>query len=170
MYGPSGLAGLQFNNIGELEFGYDQGVITNVLVMSDFMACFPLTPFQKGFMTACLKLVIFLIGSIFQTLSTTLTHLFIGCLLSGFGVGALSMLAVLYISKISPPNTGGNPLSGLKIGVTVRFETETSEHERTWCKQTELATKLVGGSEPLVEDFPSSIMKGVVRALNTTDV
>ncbi|PPR04388.1 hypothetical protein CVT24_013217 [Panaeolus cyanescens] len=160
-YGPSGVKGLLFNkyalgcalfaSLGGLEFGYDQGVIANILVMSDFMARFPLTPFQKGAMTACLELgalagvlftgttadrhsrrrsivsacIIFLIGSIFQTLSSTLTHLFIGRLLGGIGVGALSMLAPLYISEISPPEIRGSLLSleqlSIVTGVVVGF-------------------------------------------------
>ncbi|KAF5355078.1 hypothetical protein D9756_005758 [Leucocoprinus leucothites] len=57
-YGPGGLLGLKHNyhallcaffaSIGGLEFGYDQGVIANVLVMSDFIHRWPVTPLQKG--------------------------------------------------------------------------------------------------------------------------
>ena len=61
-YGPSGVAGLLDNHytlasaalasIGGLLFGYDQGVIANVLVMKDFLRQFPLSPWEKGVMSA----------------------------------------------------------------------------------------------------------------------
>ena len=64
-YGPSGLAGLRHNqyalwcavfaSIGGLTFGYDQGVIANVLVMKDFMARWPIGPWEKGLMSACVS-------------------------------------------------------------------------------------------------------------------
>jgi len=60
-YGPTGLAGLRHNHyallctvlasIGGLTFGYEQGVIANVLVMQDFMQRWPITPWQKGAMS-----------------------------------------------------------------------------------------------------------------------
>ena len=60
-YGPGGLAGLFHNrytlqcaifaSIGGLSFGYDQGVIANVLVMKDFMKRFPITAWQVGLMS-----------------------------------------------------------------------------------------------------------------------
>ena len=61
-YGPSGLAGLWHNqyallcavfaSIGGLTFGYDQGVIANVLVMKDFVARWPIGAWEKGLMSA----------------------------------------------------------------------------------------------------------------------
>ena len=66
-YGPSGLAGLRHNqyalwcavfaSIGGLTFGYDQGVIANVLVMKDFTARWPIGPWEKGLMSACVSQV-----------------------------------------------------------------------------------------------------------------
>ena len=61
-YGPTGLAGLWANtytlrcavfaSIGGLTFGYDQGVIANVLVMSDFKTRWPVGPWELGLMSA----------------------------------------------------------------------------------------------------------------------
>ena len=61
-YGPTGLAGLWANtytlrcavfaSIGGLTFGYDQGVIANVLVMKDFRARWPVGPWELGLMSA----------------------------------------------------------------------------------------------------------------------
>lgn len=60
-YGPAGLAGLRANayalrcavfaSIGGLTFGYDQGVIANVLVMEDFVARWPIGPWERGLMS-----------------------------------------------------------------------------------------------------------------------
>ncbi|TRM68921.1 major facilitator superfamily domain-containing protein [Schizophyllum amplum] len=143
-YGPSGLSGLLHNryallcavvaSIGGLSFGYDQGVIANILVMQDFVEEFPVTPLQKGILTAVLELgaligalaagvladrysrrhsifvacVIFLIGSLFQCLAHSLFDLFVGRAVGGVAVGALSMLSPLYISEVSPPELRGS--------------------------------------------------------------
>lgn len=60
-YGPRGITGLLrsryavgcalFASIGGLSFGYDQGVIANVLVMRDFLARWPVGPWEKGLMS-----------------------------------------------------------------------------------------------------------------------
>ena len=61
-YGQPGLAGLLrnkytlacalFASIGGLTFGYDQGVIANVLVMKDFLERWPdVGPWEKGVMS-----------------------------------------------------------------------------------------------------------------------
>lgn len=61
-YGPGGLTGLLHNSfalraavfasIGGLLFGYDQGVVANILVMKDFLDRWPITPLEKGLMSA----------------------------------------------------------------------------------------------------------------------
>ena len=60
-YGPPGLRGLLqnsfafrcslFASLGGLTFGYDQGVIANVLVMKDFVSRWPIGPWEKGLMS-----------------------------------------------------------------------------------------------------------------------
>jgi hypothetical protein len=62
-YGPTGLAGLcantytlrcaVFASLGGLTFGYDQGVIANVLVMQDFRTRWPVGPWELGLMSTC---------------------------------------------------------------------------------------------------------------------
>ena len=64
VYGPEGLAGLAYNyyalacarfaSLGGLTFGYDQGVIANVLVMKDFRLRWALTDWQEGVMSELL--------------------------------------------------------------------------------------------------------------------
>lgn len=41
-----------FASLGGMTFGYDQGVIANVLIMKDFMSRFPLTSTQIGILSA----------------------------------------------------------------------------------------------------------------------
>ncbi|KAF9262631.1 general substrate transporter [Marasmius fiardii PR-910] len=160
-YGPTGFRGLRHNSyalhcalfasIGGLSFGYDQGVIANVLVMKDFMARWPITPLQKGIMTAVLELgalmgaltagvltdkysrrssifvacLIFCIGSAFQCGATNLGYLFVGRAVGGIGVGALSMLSPLYMAEISPPEVRGSLLAleqfSIVLGVVLGF-------------------------------------------------
>ena len=45
-----------FASIGGLTFGYDQGVIANVLVMKDFIARWHLSAWDTGLMSASLFL------------------------------------------------------------------------------------------------------------------
>ncbi|KIY50724.1 general substrate transporter, partial [Fistulina hepatica ATCC 64428] len=162
-YGPSGVVGLLHNryallcalfaSIGGLSFGYDQGVIANVLVMDDFVRRWPVTPFQQGSMTSVLELgallgavasgvfadrisrthsiliasVVFLIGALVQCLAQSLTHMFIGRTVGGVGVGALSMLTPLYISEVSPPELRGSLMAleqfSIVFGVVLGFWT-----------------------------------------------
>ena len=60
-YGPGGLTGLfhnyyavgcaMFVSVGGLLFGYDQGVIANILVMKDFTQRWPIGAWEKGVMS-----------------------------------------------------------------------------------------------------------------------
>ncbi|KAK0493038.1 MFS monosaccharide transporter [Armillaria luteobubalina] len=160
-YGPKGLAGLFSNqytlwcvifaSIGGLSFGYDQGVIANVLVMKDFTERWPISPFQEGLMTAILELgaltgsvlsgffadrysrrlsifiacVVFCIGSVFQCGAWKLYHIFVGRAVGGLGVGALSMLSPLYMAEISPPELRGSLMAleqfAIVLGVLCGF-------------------------------------------------
>ncbi|KAH9064027.1 general substrate transporter [Lactarius vividus] len=146
-YGPTGLAGLcantytlrcaMFASIGGLTFGYDQGVIANVLVMKDFRTQWPVGPWELGLMTAVLELgclfgvlgtgvfadrisrrtsiasacAVFCAGSALQTWARSLTQITGGRAIGGIGVGALSTLSPLYMAEISPPEVRGSLLA-----------------------------------------------------------
>lgn len=162
-YGPTGLEGIFrhryaagcaiFASVGGLSFGYDQGVIANVLVMKDFVERWPVGPWEKGLMTAVLELgalfgallsgvladrysrrnaiflasLIFCIGSGIQTKAQSLGELIVGRAIGGLGVGALSMLSPLYMAEISPPELRGSLLAleqlAIVLGVVVGFWT-----------------------------------------------
>ncbi|KIK97634.1 hypothetical protein PAXRUDRAFT_824743 [Paxillus rubicundulus Ve08.2h10] len=187
-YGPSGITGLFrnryatgcaiFASIGGLSFGYDQGVIANVLVMKDFLARWPISPWEKGLMTAVLELgalfgalssgiladkysrrhsiflasVIFCIGSGLQAGARSLNDLIIGRAIGGFGVGALSMLAPLYMAEISPPELRGSLIAleqlaivlGVVFGFWIGFLTRNIGSSASW--RIPLALQFIPGT------------------------
>ncbi|KZT69637.1 general substrate transporter [Daedalea quercina L-15889] len=175
-YGPRGLPGLLHNyyalgcavfvSIGGLLFGYDQGVIANVLVMKDFTERWPIGAWEKGVMTAVLELgslvgalatgvladrvsrrtaiilacVVFCIGSAFQCAARSFAHLVFGRAVGGLGVGALSMLAPLYMAEISPPEVRGSLMAleqfsivlGAVLGFWTGFFTRNVPGSSSW--------------------------------------
>ncbi|KAN0097637.1 General substrate transporter [Tylopilus felleus] len=154
-YGPPGITGLLrnryaaacaiFASIGGLSFGYDQGVIANILVMRDFLARWPVGPWEKGLMTAVLELgalfgallsgiladkysrrhciflasVVFCFGSGLQSGARNFNDLIIGRAIGGFGVGALSMLSPLYMAEISTPELRGSLLAMEQLAIVL---------------------------------------------------
>ncbi|KAH9041641.1 general substrate transporter [Lactarius pseudohatsudake] len=145
-YGPTGLAGLcantytlrcaMFASIGGLTFGYDQGVIANVLVMKDFRTRWPVGPWELGLMTAVLELgclfgfadrisrrtsiasacAVFCAGSALQTLARSLSQITGGRAIGGIGrwgtqVWPPCTLSPLYMAEISPPEVRGSLLA-----------------------------------------------------------
>ncbi|KAJ4299141.1 hypothetical protein N0V90_004385 [Kalmusia sp. IMI 367209] len=147
-YGPIGIRGLMSSpivfgaaflaSLGGFSFGYDQGVISIINTMPEFLNTFPQvkTGFGKGFMTGMLEfgaflgcfffpyladkisrkkaltlvVVIFNIGAILQTAAVNYEMLVVGRTIGGIGVGTMAMGAPLYISEISPPNIRGTLL------------------------------------------------------------
>ncbi|KAF6827896.1 high-affinity glucose [Colletotrichum plurivorum] len=125
-------------SLGGFSFGYDQGVISIINVMSQFHEVFPdaATPFGKGFMTGMLEfgaflgclfmptladrisrkraltvvVVIFNVGAIMQTAARSYGVLVAGRTIGGIGVGTLAMGSPIYISEIAPPNLRGTLL------------------------------------------------------------
>ncbi|KAH9889404.1 general substrate transporter [Cubamyces lactineus] len=162
-YGPPGVAGLLHNyyalgcaifaSIGGLTFGYDQGVIANVLVMKDFVQRWHLSAWETGLMTAALELgsllgaltagtladkysrrqsifaacAVFCLGSALQCGAQNPNHLILGRGIGGLGVGALSMLSPLYMAEISPPEVRGSLMAleqfAIVIGAVLGFWT-----------------------------------------------
>lgn len=129
-YGPGGMRGLFSNayvfgaaflaSLGGFSFGYDQGVISIINVMSNFHQAFPQaeTAFGTSFMTSMLLLgafigcffmpylcdkisrkwaltvvvIIFDIGAIIQTAAQSYGALVAGRAIGGIGVGTLAMV------------------------------------------------------------------------------
>ncbi|KDQ11998.1 hypothetical protein BOTBODRAFT_113556, partial [Botryobasidium botryosum FD-172 SS1] len=150
-HNPYALTCAALASLGGLMFGYDQGVIANVLVMPDFMDRFPMGAFEQGALTAvlefgalfgaltagmfadgisrqraiCIGCAMFSVGSLLQCVASSIFTLFIGRALGGIGIGSLSMLSPLYMSEISPPEVRGSLLSieqfSIVLGVVAGF-------------------------------------------------
>ncbi|KAI8256519.1 hypothetical protein K4K53_007036 [Colletotrichum sp. SAR 10_77] len=157
-YGEAGYKGLFrqpyifflacFASIGGVLFGYDQGVISGVLVMNNFGKQFPTLANDatlQGWMVAVLTLgamvgalvngpiadalsrrwtillanVIFLIGSIIQAAAIDVPMIFVGRFIAGLSIGQLSMVVPLYLSELAPPNLRGSLVALQQLGITV---------------------------------------------------
>ncbi|KIW03089.1 uncharacterized protein PV09_05734 [Verruconis gallopava] len=157
-YGPSGYKGLVkepyifalacLASIGGLLFGYDQGVISGVLVMHDFGKKFPTLandPTLQGWMVSVLTLgamfgafangpitdaisrrwsllvanIVFLLGSALQAGAVNVPMIFVGRFIAGLSIGQLSMVVPLYLSELSPPNIRGSLIALQQLGITV---------------------------------------------------
>jgi fucose permease len=107
-----------FASIGGILFGYDQGVISGIQTMPDFVEKFPMNSSQTGFMVSILELgawagswiigyfadkigrkhsivlsvLVFLLGSSLQAGAQTISMLLGGRFVTGMAVGALSLL------------------------------------------------------------------------------
>ncbi|KAJ6078597.1 hypothetical protein N7467_008350 [Penicillium canescens] len=156
-YGPSGLKGLVkspyllsqalFSSIGGLLYGYDQGVISGVIVTTSFGKEFPKLasdPGLQGWMVSVLTLgamfgafvngpiadrfsrrwsilyanIIFLIGSAIQAGAVNLPMIFIGRFITGAAIGMLSMVIPLYLSELSPPELRGSLVSLQQLAIS----------------------------------------------------
>ncbi|KAI8639015.1 general substrate transporter [Parasitella parasitica] len=133
-----------FASIGGILFGYDQGVISGVQEMPDFVNKFPMNSTQVGFMVSILELgawagswiigyfadrigrkysivlstVVFLLGSALQGGAQNIEMLLGSRFVTGMAVGALSLLVPLYQSEIAPPELRGGLLSLQQLSIT----------------------------------------------------
>ncbi|KAI1289021.1 sugar transporter [Xylaria venustula] len=162
IYGQSGVNGLLrqpfilflacFSSIGGFLFGYDQGVISGVLVTRDFAKEFPLLANDdtlQGWMVSVLTLgalfgalangpiadrisrrysillanIVFLVGSVIQASAFTIPQIFIGRFIAGLSIGQLSMVVPLYLSELSPPAVRGSLVAFQQVGITLGIVT-----------------------------------------------
>ncbi|PWN48606.1 hypothetical protein IE53DRAFT_185741 [Violaceomyces palustris] len=123
-----------FASLGVFLFGYDQGVMSGIITDPYFKAFFNQpTSYEVGTLVASLELgalvtslacgrladifgrkktlfcgaVIFSIGGLVQTFTTGYNSMLIGRVISGLGVGVLSMIVPTYQSEISPAENRG---------------------------------------------------------------
>ncbi|KAJ5763790.1 hypothetical protein N7533_002471 [Penicillium manginii] len=156
-YGPAGYKGFLkeirifglacFATIGGFLFGYDQGIISGVLVMHSFKNHFPNLSSDaglEGWVVSIMTLgamvgafingpmsdrfsrrwsilianIVFLIGSAIQAAAENVAMLFVGRFIFGVGVGMLAMVCPLYLSELAPPNIRGSLVALQQLSIT----------------------------------------------------
>lgn len=70
-------------------------------------------------LTIILGCLIFTVGGILETASTTLGVMVAGRLIAGFGVGFISSVVILYMSEISPKKIRGAVVGGYQFCITI---------------------------------------------------
>ncbi|KAN0091350.1 Sugar transporter domain containing protein [Tylopilus felleus] len=137
-----------FATLGGFLFGYDQGVVSNVLAIESFGAAFPdiyMDSNLKGWFVSTLLLaawfgslvngpicdkigrkrsimcnvVLFLLGSALQTGATSQGYLFGGRAVAGLAVGALTHVVPMYLAEISTANVRGSLVALQQLSITL---------------------------------------------------
>ncbi|KAI8071548.1 general substrate transporter [Gongronella butleri] len=123
-----------FASIGQFLFGYDQGVLSGILVNENWLelfnhpseamqgwvvsifllGCF-VTAFLASYLmdrwgrrwTIFVGAIVFIVGGVLQTAASQLPVLLVGRLVSGFGIGLLSTVLPVYTSELSRAHNRG---------------------------------------------------------------
>lgn len=129
--------------IGGLLFGYEIGVISQVLGMPSFRSVFKLDAFTEGLITSTFLLgctvgavivsriadtlgrrksiiiasVLFILGGLFQSL--TLNLFYLGRIVSGLGIGILSSVVPLFIGETAPTFIRGQLIAVQQLMITL---------------------------------------------------
>ncbi|ORY28027.1 putative receptor [Naematelia encephala] len=188
-----------FLSIGVWLFGYDQGVMSGIITGPYFKAYFHQpTSAELGNMVAVLEIgafitsllaapladnygrrmtlragaFVFTVGGAIQTFCTSYMTMVIGRIISGFGVGMLSMIVPIYQSEISPADhrglLGAVEFTGNIIGYasSVWIDYACSYLQSDWSWRVPLFVQCFGG---LVLAFGSFITPESPRYLVDTD-
>ncbi|KAL2852036.1 general substrate transporter [Aspergillus pseudoustus] len=154
---PHGLVGMlknpyvfmtcAFASIGCIMYGYDQGVMSPVLVMENFQNHFPglMGSTIQGWLVSALELgawagalfngyladrisrkysmmvavIIFTLGSGLQAGAQTPAYFFAGRIVGGIGIGMFSHVIPLYQAEIAPPELRGSLVSLQQLSITI---------------------------------------------------
>lgn len=131
--------------LGGLLFGYDTGVISSTLVsLHSDLSNRPLGTFDKGLITSCTSLsafvaapaaglladrygrkrtiliadFLFMIGAMWQAVTTSVMGMIVGRSIVGLGIGAASLVAPLYISELAPSHIRGRLVTTQSLLIT----------------------------------------------------
>ncbi|KAL3471501.1 sugar transporter [Aspergillus californicus] len=154
---PHGLSGMlknpyvfmtcAFASLGCIMYGYDQGVMSPVLVMENFQNHFPglMGSTIQGWLVSALELgawagalfngyladrisrkysmmvavVVFTLGSGLQAGAQTPAYFFAGRIVGGLGIGMFSHVIPLYQAEIAPPELRGSLVSLQQLSITI---------------------------------------------------
>ncbi|KAL3429632.1 major facilitator superfamily domain-containing protein [Aspergillus tetrazonus] len=154
---PHGLVGMlknpyvfmtcAFASLGCIMYGYDQGVMSPVLVMENFQNHFPglMGSTIQGWLVSALELgawagalfngyladrisrkysmmvavVVFTLGSGLQAGAQTPAYFFAGRIIGGLGIGMFSHVIPLYQAEIAPPELRGSLVSLQQLSITI---------------------------------------------------
>lgn len=136
-----------FVSLGCMMYGYDQGVMSPILVMENFMNRFPylMSSTIQGWLVAALELgawfgalfngwlsekisrkysmqvavLIFTLGTGLQAGAQTPAYFFAGRIIGGVGIGMFSMVIPLYQAEIAPPELRGSLVSLQQLSITI---------------------------------------------------
>lgn len=118
--------GLPYNDSGNNKIwaipSWKKSLIVSILSAGTFFGALiagDLADFTGRRTTIIMGCVIFIIGVILQTASTTYKLLVPGRLIAGFGVGFVSAIIILYMSEISPRKVRGALVSGYQFCITI---------------------------------------------------
>ncbi|WVQ71646.1 hypothetical protein IAR50_001186 [Cryptococcus sp. DSM 104548] len=101
---------------------WKKSLITSILSAGTFFGAIiagDLAEFLGRRITIIAGCGVFIVGCILQTASTSLGLLVAGRLISGFGVGFISAIIILYMSEIAPRKVRGAIVSGYQFCVTI---------------------------------------------------
>ena len=136
-----------FASLGCIMYGYDQGVMSPILVMENFENHFPLFMGStiQGWLVSALELgawagalingvladrisrkyammvavVIFTLGTGLQAGAQSPAYFFAGRIIGGIGIGMFSMVIPLYQAEIAPPELRGSLVSLQQLSITI---------------------------------------------------
>jgi MFS family permease len=128
-------------------YGYDQGVMSSILVMENFQAQFPslMGDTIQGWLVAALELgawagallcgwladvisrrysmmvavIVFTLGTCLQCAAHNPGMLFAGRIIGGVGIGMFSMVIPMYQAEIAPPELRGGLVSLQQLSITI---------------------------------------------------
>ncbi|ORZ01303.1 general substrate transporter [Syncephalastrum racemosum] len=134
-----------FASLGQFLFGYDQGVLSGILVNEDWLQQFNqpnstiqglvvsifllgawITSYMASYTmdhlgrrwTIEIGALVFIVGGILQTVSNTLVQIMFGRLIAGFGIGFLSTVLPAYTAELSRAhNKGRVTTAGMSINM-----------------------------------------------------
>lgn len=136
-----------FVSLGCMMYGYDQGVMSPILILENFENTFPglMSSTIQGWLVSALELgawagalfngylsdaisrkysmmfavLVFTLGTGLQSGAQSPAYFFAGRIIGGFGIGMFSMVIPLYQAEVAPPELRGTLVSLQQLSITI---------------------------------------------------